>query len=30
VDVEAGVDVEGPTAAMEQMKLKDEGLTLGD
>jgi hypothetical protein len=24
------VDVEGPTAAMEQMKLKDEGLTLGD
>jgi hypothetical protein len=30
VDVEAGVDVEGPTVAMEQMKLKDEGLTIGD
>lgn len=28
--VEAGVDVEAPTAAMEQMKLRDEGLTIGD
>jgi hypothetical protein len=30
VDVEAGVDVNEPTAAMEQMKLRDEGLTIGD